>query len=91
MKGGESCLDTVGRKAFRPRPEARLRGQKSRRWSAAGRVRLNRDALRAAKRGTNGAPRGAPSPRHICRVDKTTAHPTPQRTGAAELWLMPAV
>ena len=75
MKGGESCLDTVGRKAFRPRPEARPRGQKSRRWSAAGRVRLNPGRTPRPKRGLAGAPRGAPSPRHKRRVEKEDGAP----------------
>ncbi len=49
MKGGESCLDTVGRKAFRLRPEARSRGQKSRDGASCGETCLSQRRVNATK------------------------------------------
>jgi hypothetical protein len=45
-KGGESCPDRGWAMPYRPRPEARPRGQKSRKWSAGWRARRPQGARR---------------------------------------------
>ena len=51
MKGGESCLDTVGRKASVRARKHGPEGQKSRDGAPRG-VCVSQDARRAPKRGT---------------------------------------
>ena len=86
MKGGESCLDTVGRMAFCPRPEARSRGQKSRDGASCGETCLSQRHVSAMCAGLLVAPHGAPSPR-MCEGRQKTGLPgaSTKNTGGGAL------
>src|SRR5450631_1185609 len=67
MKGGESCPDRDRGIPALPPAEARPRGQKSPRWSAAGRASFAKDAHAARRELRMDAPCGAPSPGRLSR------------------------
>ena len=73
-----------------PRPEARSRGQKSRRWSAVWRTCLSQRHVNAARRWTAGcaARRSIPLPLQGTEGTQRRASPGPrQRIRVAERWL----
>src|SRR5664280_2439783 len=91
-KGGESCPDRGGRSPPVRARTLRPRGQKSPRWSAAGRASFAKDA-HAARRELNGCAsrrsipsalqRGTRSARR--KPGEVTAYPAPQRIRAMAL------
>src|ERR1019366_3021070 len=68
-KGGESCPDRGGRSPPVRARKLRPRGQKSPRWSAAGRASFARDA-HAARRELNGCASRRSIPSTLCEGDR---------------------
>jgi hypothetical protein len=90
MKGGESCLDTVGRKASVRARKHGPKGQKSRRWSAAGRVRQPRRTPRPQSAELWCATRRSIPLGLVGGTKGTTAYPAPQRIRVIALGLFGA-
>src|ERR1019366_7641671 len=94
MKGGESRPDRGGRSPPVRARKLRPRGQKSPRWSAAGRASFAKDA-HAARRELNGCASRRSIPSTLCegiesarrKPGVVTAYPAPQRIRAAKLYL----
>src|SRR5450759_4123931 len=91
-KGGESCPDRGGRSPPVRARKLRSRGQKSPRWSAAGRASFAKDA-HAARRELNGCASRRSIPSVLQRdtsnarrkPGEVTAYPAPQRIRAMAL------